>query len=72
MAFTVIYEPVGKKGYQVTVPLLSGLVTYGRNFNEAREMVMDAIRCYVAALKERHENVPSETSLLQERLIVRV
>ena len=46
-AYTVVYEPVGKKGYQVTVPLLSGLITYGRSFEEAREMAVDAIRCYL-------------------------
>jgi predicted RNase H-like HicB family nuclease len=30
-------------GYQVTVPLLPGLITYGRTLSEAREMARDAI-----------------------------
>jgi hypothetical protein len=32
-------------GYQVTVPLLPGLITYGRTLGEAREMARGAIRC---------------------------
>jgi len=41
-------------GYTVTVPKLPGLVTEGGNLKEAREMVKDAIRCYIeATLKDR-------------------
>lgn len=68
--FTVLYEPVREGGYQVTVPLLPGLVTYGRNFDEARNMAQDAIQCYLAALKKDHQHVPSESSFVQERLAV--
>lgn len=71
-AYTVLYEPAGKKGYQVTVPLLPGLVTYGRTFDEARKMARDAIQCYLEALKKDRETIPSEHSILQERVIVTV
>ncbi|HYS23374.1 MAG TPA: type II toxin-antitoxin system HicB family antitoxin [Candidatus Eisenbacteria bacterium] len=37
-------------GYQVTVPLLPGLITYGRTRSEACEMARDAIRCHVNGL----------------------
>ena len=46
-SYTVLYEPVRPRGYQVTVPLLPGLVTYGRTFDEAREMARDAVRRHV-------------------------
>ena len=68
-SFTVIYEPVSH-GYQVTVPLLPGLITYGRNFEEAKNMAEDAIRCHLAALRQDREPIPTEQSLLQERLTV--
>ena len=68
--FTVLYEPVGKKAYQVTVPLLPGLLTYGRTFEEARTMARDAIDCYIGALKKDRHVVPTETSLLQEQIRV--
>ena len=58
--YTVIYEPVKEGGYQVVVPLLQGLVTYGRNFEEARQMARDAIRCHVEGLLKDKAEVPQE------------
>lgn len=69
-SYTVLYEPVRNGGFQVTVPLLPGLVSYGRTFDEARVMARDAIACYLEALKKDHEKIPTERSLLQERLSV--
>lgn len=72
-SYTVLYEPVrGRKGYQVTAPLLSGLVTYGRTFEEAREMARDAIRCYLEALRKDRVRIPTERSMLQERVTVTI
>lgn len=71
-SFTVLYEPVPEGGYQVTVPLLVGVVTYGRTFDEARVMARDAIRCTVEALTKEHESIPNEHALLQERMVVAV
>jgi len=71
-SFTVIYELVPRKGYQVIVPLLPGLVSYGRTFEEAREMARDAIRCHLGALMKECERIPSERALLQERVTVAV
>ena len=53
-------------GYQVTVPLLPGLVTYGRTLNEAREMARDAITCYLEGLRKDGERIPDENSTIQE------
>ena len=36
-SYTVNYEEILEGGYQVTVPLLPGLITYGRNFEEAKK-----------------------------------
>lgn len=47
--YEVIFDANGQ-GYTVTVPKLPGLVTEGDNLQEAREMVKDAIRCYLEAL----------------------
>lgn len=69
-SFTVIYEPVGRGGYQVTVPALPGLITYGRSFEEAKEMALDAIHCHLEGLKKDREKIPIETSLLQERVTI--
>lgn len=69
-AYTVLYEPVREGGYQVTVPLLPGAITYGRTIEEARTMARDAIQCYVGALLKDKESIPNETSFMYERLTV--
>jgi antitoxin HicB len=57
-------------GYQVTVPLLPGLITYGRTLAEAREMARDAIRCHLEGLKKDGERIPDEGNTIQEKLRV--
>jgi len=57
-------------GYQVTVPLLPGLITYGRTLAEAREMARDAIRCHLEGLKKDGERIPDEKNTIQERVRV--
>ncbi len=69
--FTAIYDPVDE-GYQVTVPSLPSLVTYGRDFKEAQLMAREAIRCHVEGLRLDQEIVPAEESLIQEKVTVLV
>jgi len=57
-------------GYQVTVPLLPGLVTYGRTLEEAREMARDAIRCHLEGLRKDGERIPNERTARKEKLRV--
>ena len=47
-------------GYQVTVPLLPGVITYGRSEDEAIEMARDAIRCHLDGLRKSGEEIPDE------------
>ena len=71
-AYTVVYRPVKEGGYQVVVPLLQGLVTYGRNFEEARKMARDAIRCHIEGLLKDKAEVPQEKEIVQEKLSISV
>ena len=57
-------------GYRVTVPLLPGLITFGRTLAEAREMVRDAILCHIEGLRKDGEQIPDEKSTIQEKLRV--
>ena len=59
-------------GYQVTVPLLPGLVTYGRTLVEAREMAADAIRVHLEGLRKDGEPIPDETTTRTEKLRVAI
>ncbi len=68
--YTVIYKPAGKSGYEVLVPMLPGIVTYGRDFDEARIMAQDAIKCHLNGLKKSNEPIPLEKFVLEEKLTV--
>lgn len=66
--YDVVFDPNGA-GYTVTVPKLPGLVTEGSNLREARDMVRDAIRCYLQALlKERSRTVGQRRSKIEVAL----
>lgn len=69
--YTATFELNEDNGYTVTVPALPGLVTEGRNLEEAREMAEDAIRCYIQGLKMAHEAIPLEKEVGNFRLTVR-
>ncbi len=61
---------VREVGYQVTVPLLPGLVTYGRTLAEARAMARDAIRCHLEGMRKAGEPIPNERKAHTEKLRV--
>jgi predicted RNase H-like HicB family nuclease len=64
--YTVIYERLLEGGYQVIVPALPGIVTYGRTLEEAREMAEDAIRCHIHALLKDGEDIPDDPFASQQ------
>jgi len=59
--YTVVFEPAPEGGYVVSVPALPGLVTEGDTIEEARAMVKDAIRGYLASLVKHGEEIPVES-----------
>jgi antitoxin HicB len=63
--FHVIYERLAEGGYQVIVPALPAIITYGRTLEEARDMAQDAIVCHVRGLLKNGEEIP-EDPFLQE------
>ena len=70
--YTAIFELNEDKGYTVTVPALSGLVTEGSTLEKARAMAEDAIRCYVEGLKKSKGAIPFEREIANIRLSVAV
>ncbi len=67
--YRVIYEELTEGGYQVIVPALSGIVTYGRTVEEAREMARDAIGCHLRGLRKDGEEIPSGPFARKDPLI---
>lgn len=53
-------KPARPSGYQVTVPSLPGLITFGRTRSEAWVMAEDAIRCHIEGLRKDGVPIPDE------------
>jgi len=65
--FTVIFEKASEgEGYIVSVPALPGCMTQGDTFEEAEEMVKDAIKCYCESLRKHNEIIPKEADEIIE------
>jgi antitoxin HicB len=67
--YRVIYEPLAEGGFQVIVPALPGIVTYGRTIDEAREMAQDAIACHLQVLLKDDEEIPQDPSASEPPVI---
>ncbi len=70
--FTAFFEKNELNGYTVTVPSLPGLVTEGRDLEEAKSMAIDAISCYVEGLKKRKQKISLEQEVGSFRIAVSV
>ncbi len=68
--YTAFFEANESGGYTATVPSLPGLVTEGKNLEDARDMAKDAIRCYIEGLKKAKEPIPVERETAQLKLSV--
>jgi len=69
--YTTFFQANEHGGYTVTVPALPGLVTEGKNLEDARRMAEDAIRCYIEGLEKAKQEIPQESQTAQLRLAVR-
>lgn len=70
--YTVQYEPLPEGGFQVHVPAMPEIVTYGRTRDEARQMAEDAIRCVLESTLLRGEPIPVDIQPESERLALNV
>lgn len=61
LEYTVIFQPAEEGGYIVRVPALPGCTTQGETFEEAITNIKDAMRGYLAVLKDEGEDIPQET-----------
>ena len=58
--FTVFYEPLEEGGYNVLVPAMPEICTFGQTLKEARAMAEDAIRCVIESNTELGESIPQD------------
>ena len=64
-SYRVLFDPLPEGGYQVIVPAIPEIITYGQTLEEAREMAQDALLCHIRGLLKDGEEVPEDLSLKQ-------
>ncbi|MBI3984458.1 MAG: type II toxin-antitoxin system HicB family antitoxin [Candidatus Levybacteria bacterium] len=57
--YTVIFQKEPEGGFTAIVPEFPGCVTYGKDLEEAKKMIKEAIELYLESLKEHDQNITS-------------
>jgi len=70
-SYTVFFEPQ-EGGYNVIVPAIPEICTFGETLEEARTMAEDAIRCYLESAIKNGEAIPEDFEPTKERVAVTV
>lgn len=68
--YTVIFQKEPEGGYTATVPTLAGCVTYGKDLEEAKKMVKEAIELYLESLKKHNEDIPVQKDVFYTQVSV--
>ena len=61
LSYHLVFEPEPEGGFTVTVPALSGCITYGATYEEALANVREAILLCIEDLSARNEDIPTES-----------
>ena len=69
--YTVLFEPQ-EGGFNVIVPAIPEICTFGETMQEARAAAADAIRCYLESAIKNGEPIPADAEPSQERIAVTV
>jgi predicted RNase H-like HicB family nuclease len=70
--YTVIFKPFEEGGYDVIIPAIPEICTFGDTIEEAREMAEDAIKCYIESALELNEPIPIDSEVSFEKIAVKV
>jgi len=70
--YTVIFKPLEDGGFDVIVPAIPEICTFGDTIKEAREMAEDAIKCYIESALKLNEPIPTDSEVSFEKIAVKV
>jgi len=70
--YTVVFEPITEGGYNVVIPAIPEICTFGETLEEAKAMVADAIKCYIESALKAKEPIPKDREPSIERVAVRI
>jgi len=70
--YTVIYQRIHEGGYNVLVPAIPEICTFGETLSEARRMAKDALRCFLESALKTGEPIPEDIEPAAEHIAVYV
>jgi antitoxin HicB len=70
--YSVIFEPVIEGGYNVIIPAIPEICTFGETLKEAKSMAKDAIKCYIESALEANEPIPEDKEPSIGRIAVKI
>lgn len=56
--YAAIFDPAEEGGFNVLFPSFPGCVTFGRNFEEAKEKAREVLGLWLEELASRREKIP--------------
>jgi predicted RNase H-like HicB family nuclease len=61
LQYTAVFKPAKEGGYNVSFPEFPGCVTFGKNFEEAKQMAKEVLELWLEELASQKENIPMST-----------
>ncbi len=62
ISYHLIFDKEADGGYTVTVPAISGCITYGATFEEATQNIREAILLCLEDILDRGEAIPNDAN----------
>lgn len=59
LEYPAVFEPAEEGGYNVSFPAFPGCVTFGRNFEEAKEKAQEVLELWLEELADGGEKIPA-------------
>ena len=66
--YTAVFQKEPEGGYTVFIPILPGRVSYGKDLEEAKKMISEAISLYIESLSNHKEEIPTEENIFYSQI----
>lgn len=61
LEYSVVFSPAEEGGFNVSFPDFPGCVTFGKNFEEAKEKAKEILELWLEELRAEHQDIPRKT-----------